>query len=357
MKDNIRVGVVGTSWWADSHHLPHLKSHPRAEITAICGRNRDRAQKVAEKFGIPTVYTDYNDMIEKGNLQALVASVPDNIHYDVVMAALDAGLHVICEKPMAENATQAEEMYNKAVEKKVKHMTYFTLRWMPHYRYIKHLIDEGFLGKVYHCHFQWFSGLALNPGYQWRFDQQKGSGILGDLGSHMLDFALWSVGDINAVSTNLSTFVDREAPVGGQIIPANDSAIMMLDFESGAQGMIHVSAVTQIGRRLWDQRMLFHGEAGSIEISSTAAGPVIYAAKKGESDFKTMEVPDDFWKSTKKGNPASVFTSQSVGDRLFIDSIIEDKTISPGFEDGLKVQKILDAAKKSSQEAARILID
>ena len=131
MTEQVRVGVVGTSWWADMHHLPYLKSHPQAQIAAICGRNKDRAEKIAGKYEIPTVYTDYREMIEKGELQALIASVPDDIHYPVVMAALDAGLHVICEKPMAMNVVQAQEMTDRALEKKVKHMTYFCrhLNW------------------------------------------------------------------------------------------------------------------------------------------------------------------------------------------------------------------------------------
>ena len=356
MAEKIRMGVVGTSWWADMHHLPYLKSHPQAEIAAICGRNRERAETIAGKYEIPAVFTDYQEMIGKGDLHGLIASVPDDIHYDVVMAALDAGLHVICEKPMARNTAQAQEMLDKAMEKGVKHMTYFTWRWQPHYRYVKQLIDDGFLGTCYHCHIQWFMGAARNPAYAWRFDRQHGSGILGDLGSHAVDFARFYISEIVGVNANLQTFADRNPAPSGKLIPADDSAMLMLDFESGAQGMIHVSAVSHIGNRAWDQRILLHGEAGTIEVSSAMAGTIIAAARDGEKEFKTLEVPDSFWEGANRKNPFSVFTRQSVGARLFIDSIIDDQPITPGFEDGVAVQKVLDAALASQEQGIRIEI-
>ena len=126
--EKIRVGVVGTSWWADEMHLPSLKSHPRAEVVAICGRDATRANAMAAKYAIAQVFSDYRAMIERANLHALIVSVPDDLHYAVTMAALEAGLHVVCEKPLALNATQARAMYELAEAKRVKHLTYFTWR-------------------------------------------------------------------------------------------------------------------------------------------------------------------------------------------------------------------------------------
>jgi predicted dehydrogenase len=122
MPDTVRVGVVGTSWWADLMHLPNLKSHPRAQLRAICGRSRIRAQELATKYAIPQVFTDYHDLISHGNLQALIVATPDDLHYPITMAALDAGLHVLCEKPLALTAIQARAMYEKAEAVGVKHI-------------------------------------------------------------------------------------------------------------------------------------------------------------------------------------------------------------------------------------------
>jgi predicted dehydrogenase len=136
VKEQIRVGVIGTSWYADFVHLPFLQSHSQAKIAAICGRNRDRGEEMAQKYDIPNVYTDYRELIEKVDLQAVVVAVPDDLHYPMTMDALDAGLHVLCEKPLACNAVQAREMLEKAERVGVKHMTCFTDRWMPFYRHV-----------------------------------------------------------------------------------------------------------------------------------------------------------------------------------------------------------------------------
>jgi predicted dehydrogenase len=101
MTERVRVGVIGTSWFADGCHLPALKCYPRAELAAICGRNTDRADAMAKKYGIPLAFTDYREMIDKGNLNAVVVVTPDDLHYPMTMDALDAGLHVLCQKPLS----------------------------------------------------------------------------------------------------------------------------------------------------------------------------------------------------------------------------------------------------------------
>jgi len=149
MSQPLRVGVVGTSWWADWMHLPSLKDHPHAQIAAICGRDRVRADEMAAKYDIPQVFTDYRAMIEQGHLQALIVAVPDDLHYAITMDALAAGLHVLCEKPLASNARQAREMYEKAEAAGVKHMVLFTYRWLPQYQYLRELTTQGYLGRCY----------------------------------------------------------------------------------------------------------------------------------------------------------------------------------------------------------------
>src|SRR5687768_3073330 len=114
MAAQVRVGVVGTSRYADLMHLPNLKSHPRADLVAICGRNQERAGAMAQKYGIAQVYDDYRAMLERGGLDAVVVATPDDLHYPITMQALDAGQHVLCEKPLALTAAQARAMYERA---------------------------------------------------------------------------------------------------------------------------------------------------------------------------------------------------------------------------------------------------
>jgi predicted dehydrogenase len=110
MPEQVRVGVIGTSWWEDMMHLPCLRSHPRASVAALCGRNRTRTEELAKKYGVPRVFTDYRELIEKGGVEALVVASPDDLHYPMVMEAMNAGLNVLCEKPMAYNLKQAKDM-------------------------------------------------------------------------------------------------------------------------------------------------------------------------------------------------------------------------------------------------------
>ena len=200
MTNRVRVGVVGTSWWSDLMFLPSLKSHPQAEVAAICGRNPQRTEEMALKYAIPKSFADYRRMIREGDLQALVVATPDDLHYPIVLSALEAGLHVLCEKPLASTAAQAEEMVRAAEAAGVKHMVLFTWRWMPHFQHLHDLVAGGYIGRWYEAHFDYRSGYARAPEYAWRFDRRRANGCLGDLGSHMIDFARWTVGEIVKVS-------------------------------------------------------------------------------------------------------------------------------------------------------------
>ena len=353
LSEKVRVGVVGTSkWWADWFHLPKLKDYPRAEVTAICGRNRERVEELAKKYEIPSVFTDYREMIEKGGLEALVVLTPDDLHYPLTMAALDAGLHVLCEKPLALNASQAREMYAKAEAVGVKHMVFFTYRWLPHYQYLKTLIDAGYIGRCFHCHMRYEGGYGRANQYGWRFDGKRGNGILGDLGSHMIHLAQWYLGDVVKVSAHLGTFVERSGPEGQPFEPANDSASLTLQFANGAHGTMHVSAVAHVGERGQEQEILFHGEAGTLEAQATYAGEAIRGARAEAKEFEALPVPDSFWGAADKSDSWSVFDKQPVGVRLFIDAILDDRPVSPNFYDGLKVQEVIDAAVESQRKGA-----
>src|ERR687897_2106589 len=110
MPRKIRVGLIGTSAWAADFHLPALESHDQALVAAICGRDHHRARALAEQQGVEQVFTDYRVMIDRAGLDAVAVVTPEDLHHPMVMAALRAGLHVLCEKPMAFTAAESEEM-------------------------------------------------------------------------------------------------------------------------------------------------------------------------------------------------------------------------------------------------------
>lgn len=347
MSSRVRIGIIGTSWFSDLMHLPNLQSHPNAETVAICGRNRNRAEEMADKYEIPRVFTDYREMIEKAELHGLIIVVPDDLHYTITMDALDAGLHVLCEKPMALNAGQCREMYEKAEAAGVTNMVYFTWRWLPQYRYLKDLVDEGYVGDPFHCIFRYVSGYGRDVQYGWRFDSKRSNGIIGDIGSHMIDFARWFIGEITGVYAHLSTFLDRPGIDGQPLDPENDSASLILQFKNGAAGMIQVSAVAHVGDRMHEQHVILHGRSGSLETDFTLKGGEIRGLRDDEEEFKILPVPDGLWGNADRSNFLDTFIKQSVGTRLFIDAILEDRPVSPNFYDGLKVQEVVDAAIES----------
>jgi predicted dehydrogenase len=359
----VRVGVVGTSWWADMMYLPCLKSHPGAEIAAICGRNRARLEEMAQKYGISRTFTDYQEMIEKGNLEAVIVATPDELHYPITMKALEAGLHVLCDKPLALTLDHAREMYNKAEKTGVKHMVPFTWRWMPPFQYAQRLIKEGYLGRCYSSQFRYVGGYAREGKYHWKWDRQRGLGVLGDLGVHMIDMAHWLIGDIAKISAHLPTFIERPGLEGQPLDPANDAALLALKFKDGGQGSIYVSALAHIGDLDQEFQAILYGEAGTLEVDlNFRDGYVIRGARSDEEQIKPLTIPPDILKGI---DPESsffdqfdqIFMTQPVGTRLFIETIISDGALSPTLYDGFKAQAVIDAALKSDQSECWVSLE
>jgi predicted dehydrogenase len=354
MRDKVRVGVIGTSWYADIAHLPRVKSHPRAELAAVCGRNRERAQEMATKYDIPLIFTDYRQMIEKGNLDAVIVSTPDDLHYPMTMDALDAGLHVLCEKPLALSLAQAEEMVEKAEAAGVKHMVCFTYRWTPAGRYLKQLVDSGFVGRCLHCHFSYLAGYGRAARYGWKWDRRRGLGVLGDLGAHAIDLARWYVGDIAKVSARLGTFVERPGVEGQPLDPANDAALLAVEFANGAQGTIQASAVAHITRGQ-EKHIRLYGQSGTLEADESFVVGEIRGARQDEEQTQVLAIPEELWEGVDRAQPLiaqemEAFLKQSIGDRQFIDAILDDRPVVPSFYDGLKAQQVIEAALQSHQQ-------
>src|SRR5262249_45030755 len=207
----INRGIVGTSWWADAMYLPALKDHPHGKITAICGRDSGRAHMMAERWQIPNVYTDYEKMMKGGGIQAVIVASGNDSHYRIAMAAIDEGLHVLCEKPLTFTYAQARAMAEAADRKGIKHMTPFTYRFMPAARYTKELIDSGYIGKPYHLNMRYYTGYGRNGDYISRFDVAKsGAGAVADIGSHFMYLADWYYGEITWVMAQFGAMLPRD---------------------------------------------------------------------------------------------------------------------------------------------------
>jgi predicted dehydrogenase len=363
MPETVRVGVVGTSWWADMLHLPALASHPQVQLAAICGRNRAPAEELAAKFGIGRVFTDYRAMIESDTLDALVVATPDDTHAPIALAALDASLHLLCEKPIALNAADAQAMYEKAEAAGVNHMTFFSWRWTPYARHVRALLDDGYLGRTYRCHLRFLGSHARDGQYQWRFDQRRANGILGDLGSHMIDMARWLVGDIAKVNAQLGIHVPRTGIPGEPFEPANDTAHLLLEFADGAQGVIEVSAVGLLGARGMEQSVVLHGAEGSIDLQLYFDSHAILQCVRADgSQHDAAAITNELWGDVDRNESLlsqfdKIYYRQAVGTRLFIDDILAGRKSSPSLYDGWQAQRVIDAAFESQRRGGWVAIE
>src|SRR5256885_4480100 len=201
--ERFRVGVIGTSWWADLEHLPGLRARRDVELVSLCGRNPERLAALAAKFGVPRTCTEWRAMISGGGLDVLVIATPNSLHHPQAMAALEAGLHVICEKPLAMNVTLAREMAARAEAARRKTLTFFTHRTVAAAAQVKRLVDEGFLGQPLHVSAVYFtaSHLRENKPLAWKMQRaESGTGVLGDIGSHLIDLVRWGRGDFPPVA-------------------------------------------------------------------------------------------------------------------------------------------------------------
>lgn len=361
--NTVSVGVVGTSWWADAMHLPALASHEGARTLAICGRNRDNARKVAQTWEIPQVYTDYREMLDHADLDAIIIATPNSSHYPISMKALENNLHVLCEKPIALTYAQAREMAETAEARCLKTLVPFTYSFMPTARYLKELIDGGFLGAPYHLNMRYYTGFARDGDYLWRFDRSiAGSGIIGDLGSHFLYLAEWLYGEIKAITCRLGFTVARPPvdPAGNAYEVLDDSCMLTLEFSNGAYGMIHCTALcyedTPFGQT---HHMEFHGADGTL-YSYTDWDKIqqVKGARVGEGMTRELPIPEHIWgnarRDTVHNTYRDMFRSEDFMIRAFINGILNDTELTPSFHQGARIQRLLSAAVKSHETEERV---
>ena len=228
----VRVGVLGTSWWADSMYLPALAAHPNVEIVGLCGRTSAKAEALAAALSVPWWTVDSDEFLDPERLDAVIIATSNDSHEPLTLLALKRGLHVLCEKPLATSAAAAQAMADAAATSGTTTLVPFTYRYMPNFQYVKRLIDNGFVGQPFHLNMRYFTGFARDGEYSWRFNTElAGSGVLGDLGSHWLHVARWLLGDVTEIGCISSTFVDRQLrPDGSDYARGEDSAQITVRF-------------------------------------------------------------------------------------------------------------------------------
>ena len=239
------------------------------KLVGICGRDENKVKEAALRYGYESSYTDWREMLDNTKIELFDNGGPNDIHAEPCIAALKAGKHVICEKPLARNATEAHEMLEAARNANVKHMVAFNYRFVPALCQAKKLIVSGALGQIYHYRAKYLQEWIM-PHYGtpriWRLDKESaGSGALGDLGAHIIDLGRFLVGEMKSVSAITRTFIEeRPYPEegGSGKVDVDDAFVATVEFANGAIGTLEATRFA--GGRKNHQVLEINGEKGSL---------------------------------------------------------------------------------------------
>jgi predicted dehydrogenase len=227
-KKTLRIGLVGVGAAAQINHLPALKKMEGIEIAALCDRDPEKAARVAQKFGVPTYYTRFEELLGDDSIDAVDLTTPNYLHAPMASAALEFGKHVLCERPLARNAGEAAAMA-RAAKKSEKHlMCAVQHRFRPDAQLLRKFVDKGDLGEIFLAKGGWLRQKTEWDSDEWRAQRREsGGGVVLDLGFQMIDLALWVLGNPPVVSVTASVHRGKAGAV-------EDSATAFLRLESGA---------------------------------------------------------------------------------------------------------------------------
>ncbi len=344
----IRVGLIGTGVGA-AVHLPSLTYLPDTEVVSVWSRRQDRAAAVAAEHNILKAVSDYRDVIDDPDVDAVVVASPPFLHYQMVLAALEAGKHVLCEKPMARSVAEARDMTKMAEQVGVAAMVHHEFRFLPIRRRIKELIDQGFLGEPQSATLTVFRSSLADPygrPFSWLMEDDKAGGMLGATGSHHIDALRWWFGEIKGVAGATATMVGRRRMPDSSImakVDADDNFAFVLRFANGALATVHVCATAPVDT---GEEIILSGSSGMLMAHGDDA---LYGARWGEGALQEQDIParpdDDL---PNFGHP---LIPPTIGlHRAWIRAIREGTQATPSFNDGAKVQEVIDGVHRSSRQ-------
>jgi predicted dehydrogenase len=378
----LRVGMVGYAFmgavhahaWRNAHRFFDLPTTP--ELTAVAGRNKEAVSAAAEQLGFASMETDWRALVERDDIDLVDICTPGDSHAVIAVAALQAGKHVLCEKPLANTVEEAEQMAAVAraeAERGVWAMCGFTYRRTPALALARRLVEAGRIGTVRQVRAQYLQDWLHDPDapMTWRLDKAKsGSGALGDLGAHLVDTTQWLTGQaITGVSAILQTFVtsrplsgersglgghgetDANAPRGE--VTVDDAALFTARFADGAIATFEATRFA-LGRKN-ALRLEINGTAGSIAFDFEENNVLQFFDGTGpveEQGFRRILVTEPehpyvsaWWPPGHGLGYEHGFTHQVVD---LVSAIAENRQPAPSFEDGLMVQRVLGAVEDSA---------
>lgn len=349
--NKVRVGVVGTGGFANTVHMTGYRDHPQAIVAGVCDIDISRANQAAKTFGAEFVTDDYNELVTRDDIDAIDIVTPNVLHVPIALAALKAGKHVMCEKPLAMSYAEAQQLAKAAADSGTVTGVNFSYRGHPAARYVHYLIQKGHIGRIFHVNAFYMQGWLTYPKVPlvWRLQKKlTGTGVLGDLGAHVIDLVEWMTGEkITELVADMKTFI-KERPLldgsGMGEVDVDDGATFLTRFDGGGMGTFVSSRYATAQGNY--QRIEIYGDAGSLIYSwddtnhiEAALGPVFVR----EGQMLKIPVPDRF-----RPRDGKYGYTENVSN--FIDAIIQGKVMVPGFKQGIRNQEVLEAVAISAQE-------
>jgi len=360
-KDKIGIGIIGTGF-ARRVQIPAFLACDGARIASVSSASYENARTTAEEFGVGHFSADWRDTVKNPDVDLVCITTPPNLHREMAMFAIEHGRHILCEKPMAMNVGEAQEMTDAAAGKPILALIDHELRFQPGRQIARDMLREGAIGKVRHAKaiFQAPSRGDTSLPWNWWSDAAAGGGALGAINSHIIDSFNWFLGSpIDTVFCQLHSHIKQRRAAEGVLksVTTDDEANMLLRFHDGpvsldATGLVSVSML-EIPK--YQNRMEFYGTEGAIRIDHR--GDVFIARRSLESwDAVDVElapaVPD--YPDTGFTRGFTVIAKEIVDALRLGRTAINDAAT---FEDGLEVQQVLDAARESNSLGRMVRIE
>lgn len=353
----LKVGVVGVG--VGRIHLKGYKTLPHeVEVVALCDLNEARLNEVADEFNVPLRYTDNNQLFQSGEIEAVSICLPNSLHVPVSVAALEAGLHVLCEKPLAESAASGEQILEAAARAKGKFMMCFNRRYRPDVLWMKQLIEGAKLGQIYQVKAGWIRETGIPARTGW-FTSKKlsGGGPLIDLGVHMLDMVMWLLdypapltvsGDVKA---NFGSRGRKVWHTPGSQMPAfevEDLALAFVRLNNGVSLSLETSWASHARPGMDDFFVTIMGTEATVEL---------YVTNYTNKD--TLTFYTELNGSPVTIRPSLVFeqSDHAFAVAEFVRCIKQGLPPTATAEQGLTIMRIIDAIYQSAAQGREVVLE
>jgi predicted dehydrogenase len=354
MRRRLRVGVIGPGPFAEVCHIPGLQSHPQADVVALCGRRHAHTLAMAERWKVPEVCTDYLELCAREDIDAVTVATPNVLHARQAIAALAAGKHVFCEKPLAMNIGEALDMVNAAVASGKVHQVAFTYRYLLGVHELRRRLAQGDIGELHFIRVQYdtWDGIHYDPAVSLCTRMRdEGGGMLNDVGSHQFDLVNFILGPIESVTgcTKIVRRVYIDALTKGlAAVQTDDIAAAWFVCANGVEGQLFASRVSPLSSERSYVEVI--GREGALRASlSRGAVDTLSVSRPAHAAWESLPLPAQ----ASEGEPHCLGNMM----RSFVDACLRgnlDGKRDASFHDGLAAQRAIDAVRTASCRQNRI---